>query len=237
MHGIFGNLDELVSFQLRFLLRIEDNHTHIGQVLMDFEDAFAVYEPYCANLSEAMELIMRWKKELMQTEALQMQPEYALSSLLIKPVQRVCKYPLLLQTLLKEKEHDEEMKLGFEAIQRVAARVNETQRHQENKKVVDELSHLVTDWHGMRGIERNSGLLLYHDRVVFHDDDTSADTILYLFEKCILICKENTAPKKAKKKSTSTSNGISVKGVIEISRLVQVDTEGTSEDATQALLH
>ncbi|ORY96702.1 hypothetical protein BCR43DRAFT_563950 [Syncephalastrum racemosum] len=225
LHGIFGNLEELVSFQLRFLMRIEDNHTRIGQVLMDFEDAFAVYEPYCANLPEAMELVTRWKKELMQNEALQKQPEYALSSLLIKPVQRVCKYPLLLQSLVKERDHDEEMRLGFEAIQRAAARVNETQRQQENKKVVEQLPHVVTDWHGMHGIERTSGSLLYHDRVVFHDEDTSADTILYLFEKCILICKENMASKKAKKKNAATSSGISVKGVIEISRLVQIDTE------------
>ena len=78
------------------------------------EDHFSVYEPYCANLTAAqdlaiaenaslsvstMPLLVLWMyadKEFMQKLANVLDPVSELAPLLIKPVQRLCKYPLLL---------------------------------------------------------------------------------------------------------------------------------------------
>lgn len=215
----------------------KDNNSgeRLGQVLVQLERGFAVYEPYCANLPHAMDLVTRWTPELQKAASL---PVYELPSLLIKPVQRVCKYPLLLQQLLKSTEPDtaayRELNAALEALQRVATKVNETRRVHENRQLVEELKHRVTDWKGITNIEQQCGQLLLHERAtVHHKNDVVKDLCVYLFEKMIVVGKDQPPKKVAngngtgKRKKDTECCPLNVLGLINIANIAQVDN--TSE--------
>ena len=77
------------------------------------EDEFTVYEPYCANYTNASEIMLAEEQNLMVRDIDLMSPIWShrprqnhnhlinakseLPAFLIKPIQRICKYPLLLQ--------------------------------------------------------------------------------------------------------------------------------------------
>jgi cell division control protein 24 len=111
VHDIFLNLNALLDFQRRFLIRVEQTNAlpsdqqNWGQVFNGFKKGFEVYEPYIANTKKCEELALREFgklkecRDLTDEEELQQMVESAtvLSSFLLKPFQRLAKYPLLLK--------------------------------------------------------------------------------------------------------------------------------------------
>jgi cell division control protein 24 len=99
---LFANLPELLDFQRRFILALESTlaqapeEQRIGQLFLQHEQAFYVYEPFCGNYKTATKIALQEKDKLAALTHL-IEPTYGLQSYLIKPVQRVCKYPLLLK--------------------------------------------------------------------------------------------------------------------------------------------
>ncbi|CAG8519631.1 5966_t:CDS:2, partial [Scutellospora calospora] len=205
IHLLFANLNQLVDFQRRFLIGVEATSSaspeeqRFGSLFIQMEENFAVYEPFCANYQSASELKLSNVVE----------PTYELPSLLIKPIQRICKYPLLLQELLKftdkDDEHYEEIRCGLNAIKRVADRVNETRRQQENAAVVKDLERRVEDWKGHR-IEQ-FGELLLEDVFTMSKDDSEREYHVYLFEKILLCCKETNSKKPPSKSPLLKNTG------------------------------
>src|ERR1700684_261896 len=77
------------------------------------EDEFTVYEPYCANYTNASEIMLAEEQNLMvmnfgssslieshfphQNHNHLINAKSELPAFLIKPIQRICKYPLLLE--------------------------------------------------------------------------------------------------------------------------------------------
>ncbi|KAI7900273.1 uncharacterized protein BX663DRAFT_532418 [Cokeromyces recurvatus] len=250
MHHLFGNLNALVDFQRRFLIQIEDQAAHsvkeqrFGSLFIQFEDAFSVYEPFCANFQIAQDLVIQEAPKLQKLANI-MSPVYELPAMLIKPIQRVCKYPLLIQQLIKATPEDwpyvEENKQGLEAIQRVAKKVNETKRLQENLIVVQDLKkHIVDDSINNPGILIDSaGQLLLHDRFTLqrYDTDNSREVVVFLFDKIIFICKEikemnkNSISIKKKRKDGS----LVVRGKVLMSRIEHV--RGSSSQNGHYTLH
>ena len=107
-HDIFLNLNALLDFQRRFLIRIEQQNSlpesqqDWGKLIHHYKDSFRVYEPFIANQSRCQEsLEKQWDKlkraplsrdlqDLVDTQA-------TLLGFLLKPFQRLTKYPMLLQ--------------------------------------------------------------------------------------------------------------------------------------------
>ena len=78
-------------------------------------------------------------------------PTIQLQSYLIKPVQRICKYPLLLKELIKLSDPEtypylNELNEGYEAIKRVTEKVNEEERMLDMEMIRQELLDRVEDW-------------------------------------------------------------------------------------------
>ncbi|CAG8446669.1 4148_t:CDS:2 [Dentiscutata heterogama] len=202
IHLLFANLNQLVDFQRRFLIGVEATSSaspeeqRFGSLFIQMEENFAVYEPFCANYQSASDLVIQELPNLQKLSHV-VEPTYELPSLLIKPIQRICKYPLLLQELLKftdkEDKYYEEIKCGLNAIKRVADRVNETRRQQENAAVVKDLERRVEDWKGHK-IEQ-FGELLLEDVFTMSKDDSEREYHVYLFEKILLCCKETNSKK------------------------------------------
>ncbi|CAD6949376.1 unnamed protein product [Tilletia caries] len=223
IHDLFGNLNALVDVSRRFLITVEENarrppdDQHFGHAVMAMESDFAVYEPFCANYNKALDTItaetqnLLRLKELPGSEEFFLTPNYELPSLLIKPVQRICKYPLLLEQIIKntpaDATHREELVDGLHVLKRIAEKVNETQRMQENVLVVKELEERVDDWKGHN--VNQFGTLLLHEPFGVLKNDQEREYHVYLFEAILLCCKENPAlppnPKDKKKKDKKGS--------------------------------
>ncbi|KAI9319982.1 hypothetical protein BX666DRAFT_2018116 [Dichotomocladium elegans] len=197
IHYLFGNLNSLVDFQRRFLIQLENAAENAPEeqrfclLFIQQEDAFAVYEPYCANYFSAQDLVQQEAPKLEKLSQI-LEPKYELPSMLIKPVQRICKYPLLLGQLIKTTNkdwpHQEEMQEGLEAIKRVAEKVNETQRKHENLQAVESLRNRIDE--ADRDIVEGHGNILLQGQLTMSRNDNDREFLVYLFEKVLLICKE-----------------------------------------------
>jgi len=112
---LFGNIDDLINVGhklLRNLQGLEDlpeEEQAVGSVFFFMkEELTTAYKPYCINLHKSIKL-----REQLQNRPAFMQfietatsnPEFTaqkkLDNILIQPMQRICRYPLLLQELLK----------------------------------------------------------------------------------------------------------------------------------------
>jgi cell division control protein 24 len=156
------------------------------------EESFSVYEPYCANYYSAQDLVVQETPRLSKLADV-LDPVYQLPSLLIKPVQRICKYPLLVNELVKSTDknwaYSQELMDGLAAIKRVAEKVNETRRQFENLQAVEELKKRLDD--GKELAWKDYGSLMLQDKVpVSIDDDNERDLHVFLFENVLLFCKE-----------------------------------------------
>jgi cell division control protein 24 len=107
VHDIFLNLNALLDFQRRFLIRVEQTNAqdpaeqNWGNLFVLYKEAFKVYEPYIANQKKCEQTAVREFDKLKDTggsaEMRQMvESPTLLASFLLKPFQRLTKYPLLL---------------------------------------------------------------------------------------------------------------------------------------------
>lgn len=108
VHKVFLNLNVLLDFQRRFLIHVEKTNAqppseqNWGQLFVQYKDGFEVYEPYIANQKKCEEIVVKEFDKLRETggsaEMQQMVESTAtLTSFLLKPFQRLSKYPLLLK--------------------------------------------------------------------------------------------------------------------------------------------
>ena len=222
LHMLFGNLHQLVDVQRRFLICVEENarrlprDQHFGHVFRSMEDDFSVYEPFCANYSQALEIINRESQVLARVrsmpnaESFYLEPSYELPAFLIKPVQRICRYPLLLEQLLKKTPQNApcrpELSEALTVIRRITDKVNETSRHQANAQVVADLAARVENWKGHT--LRSFGDLLLSDTFLVSKGDSEREFHVYLFERILLCCKEvggggPATPARSRSKSNS----------------------------------
>ncbi|TFK54354.1 hypothetical protein OE88DRAFT_1624851 [Heliocybe sulcata] len=198
IHLLFPNLNKLLNFQRKFLIRFEGTaemswkDQRWGCHFIECEEEFAVYEPYCANYNTAQEIMLAEEQNLMSHNNL-INVKSELPAFLIKPVQRICKYPLLLDSLIKaspasEYPHYDELVKGCASAKRITDRINEAQRRAENKQTVKNLESRVEDWKGHH--LSNFGDLLLDDIFVVTKSDVDREYHVFLFEKIILCCKE-----------------------------------------------
>lgn len=175
VHDIFLNLNALLDFQRRFLIRVEQTNAlpeeeqNWGKLFLLYCEAFKVYEPYIANQKKCERTVIADFSRLREAggtrEMRQMvESPTALHSFLMKPFQRLTKYPLLLEQLYKKGDLDEERKqdllLGMDASTSVLTRTNDAIAKEEKIEAVQELKVRVEDWKGHR-VEGFGQLLLY----------------------------------------------------------------------------
>ncbi|KAG0174328.1 hypothetical protein DFQ28_006758 [Apophysomyces sp. BC1034] len=234
VHYLFGNLNALVDFQRRFLIQLEEmaektpEEQRLGLLFVQMEEPFAVYEPYCANYYSAQDLVVQETSKLQKVADI-LNPSYELPSMLIKPVQRICKYPLLMNQLIKSTNktwpHYTEMEEGLEAIKRVAEKVNETQRQHENMQMVEELKKRVINWKG-RSIE-DFGKLVLKEKLVMTVNNNDRELHMFLFQTALLMCKDKDVKNRLTKTNTMNQRKkrpglLHLKGFVDTRRIVNV---------------
>ena len=208
VHTIFLNLNALLDFQRRFLIRIEtvnslpEKQQNWGQLFTQSQDSFRVYEPYIANQQHGEEQAML-EFDKLQNVGHQIAADRAtLSGFLTKPFQRLSKYPLLLKELRDKCEAEENIKddllAGINAAIAILERVNAAVDKEQRLRIVQELAGQVDDWKG-HNLDQFGELLLHGTFAVVKTDgrsDVEKDYRIYLFELILLCCKELSPSKK-----------------------------------------
>jgi cell division control protein 24 len=98
---MFANLPELLDFQRRFLFSLEailafpQNEQNIGSIFVQYEEGFQVYNAMCASYSNAINVAVENADRLAGIGNID--AAKGLQGYLIKPVQRICRYPLILK--------------------------------------------------------------------------------------------------------------------------------------------
>ncbi|XP_036396533.1 kalirin isoform X3 [Megalops cyprinoides] len=129
-HIIFGNIQEIYDFHnnifLKELVNYEQLPEDVGHCFVTWADKFQMYVTYCKNKPDSSQLILEhagsFFDEIQQRHGL----ANSISSYLIKPVQRITKYQLLLKELLTCCEEGKgEIKDGLEVMLSVPKRAND----------------------------------------------------------------------------------------------------------------
>lgn len=224
VHFIFPNLFQLVDFQRRFAVGIEyhaslpPEEQQFGSLFVNLQEGFDVYEGYALNMKNACDIAQAEATKLAALSHI-IEPQYELQCFLIKPIQRICKYPLLLRELQKFTPKDwatyEELTNGLNAVRDITEGINETQRRLENGILAKELNDRVRDWRGHN--MDDFGELLHQGTFPVVKAGFEREYQLYLFENIILCCKEAAPAKKAmtlSKKPKSKRSSLVLKGRI-----------------------
>lgn len=154
---------------------------------------------------------------------------------LIKPIQRITKYPLLLEAsilayncwsldvdflfnlqFLFEQElkrrvspetypHYQDLEAGILAAKRIADRINEAERKSQNYMTCKALQKRVVDWKGHH--ISGFGPLRLDDLFTVNKSDVDRDYHVFLFDRIILCCKEAVPPEGGDRNSVGGKKG------------------------------
>ncbi|XP_030373130.1 protein still life, isoforms C/SIF type 2 isoform X6 [Scaptodrosophila lebanonensis] len=168
INALFGNIHEIVTFQRQFLQNLEEalelepefnKFEHCGQfrnvlfaigsAFLYYVNHFKLYSSFCASHSKAQKVLHPNEgnhalQEFLAARNPKQQHSSTLESYLIKPIQRILKYPLLLQQMrnLTDTRADEHVHLceALKGMEKVAEHINEMQRiHEEYGAIFDHL--------------------------------------------------------------------------------------------------
>ncbi|XP_028858545.1 T-lymphoma invasion and metastasis-inducing protein 2 isoform X2 [Denticeps clupeoides] len=242
MESLFGSLPEMLDFQRVFLHTLEEHIASspdfstletpeqfkkllfsLGGLFLYYADHFKLYSGFCANHIKVQKVLERAKtdqafKEFLEARNPTKQHSSTLESYLIKPVQRVLKYPLLLRELVSltnaESEEHSHLTEALKAMEKVASHINEMQKIYEDYGTV--FDQLVAEQSSSEKevTEISMGEFLLHSSVQWLNPLPSLgrmrkdpELTLFIFKRAaILVYRENT---KMKKKMTSSRSAYS----------------------------
>eukprot|EP01128_Nolandella_sp_AFSM9_P004550 TRINITY_DN2055_c0_g1_i1.p1 TRINITY_DN2055_c0_g1~~TRINITY_DN2055_c0_g1_i1.p1 ORF type:complete len:950 (-),score=155.91 TRINITY_DN2055_c0_g1_i1:257-3049(-) len=136
----------------------------LGDLFVQISAHLKVYTEYCANQPNALAMLKNLKndnKEFNQFDSDLQNHDPAVRGLdmlsfIIKPVQRLCKYPLLIRELIattdKEDEEHARLSVAMEKVSEAVSYVNEIQR-QEEAKAADKMSRILQIEASIEGVE------------------------------------------------------------------------------------
>ncbi|CAH2283569.1 triple functional domain isoform X1 [Pelobates cultripes] len=129
-HIIFGNMPEIYEFHnnifLKELEKYEQLPEDVGHCFVTWADKFQMYVSYCKNKPDSTQVILEQAGPYFDEIQHRHELANSISSYLIKPVQRITKYQLLLKELLTCCEEGKgEIKDGLEVMLSVPKRAND----------------------------------------------------------------------------------------------------------------
>ncbi|XP_066888201.1 rho guanine nucleotide exchange factor 37 isoform X4 [Kogia breviceps] len=159
---LFSNIDDIIKVNSKLLhdlqeiaAREEEQVQLIGNLFLEFQEELEqVYKVYCASYEQALLLVETYRKEPRLQGEIQNTIEAVLpqagpsglSFLLVIPLQRITKYPLLLQKILENTLPDASaypvLQRATSALQDVVTNINEYKRRKEVASKYTKVEHL-----------------------------------------------------------------------------------------------
>lgn len=221
---IFSNLSKILDHHRKFLIKLETEYECIlegrswaegrwGRPFVTSEADFECYGPFCVNYMSAIDLINDNMSSLLRGQDLPegqrpcLHPERELQAFMIKPIQRITKYSLLLDAILHATaKHDyayrAELAEARATVKRIASQNNDLAAMKEKQDKVRDLIDRVEDWKGHDVTA--FGDLWLDDHFVVSKDNAPREYHVFLFSKMMLCCKE-AAPNPRDKKQKNSS--------------------------------
>ncbi|KAJ8391472.1 hypothetical protein AAFF_G00089460 [Aldrovandia affinis] len=230
---LFGNLAEMVEFQVEFLKTLEDGTRlvpdlerlervdqfkkvlfSLGGSFLYYADRFKIYSAFCAGHTKVPKVLVKAKtdpdfKAFLDARNPRQQHSSTLESYLIKPIQRVLKYPLLLRELYSLTDPDSEehyhLDVAVKAMNKVASHINEMQKiHEEYGAVFDQL---IAEQTGDKKevADLSMGDLLLHTSVIWINPPASLgkwkkdpELVAFVFKTAVVFVYKDCSKQKKK---------------------------------------
>uniref|UniRef100_UPI0037E84AD5 pleckstrin homology domain-containing family G member 4B isoform X2 n=1 Tax=Semicossyphus pulcher TaxID=241346 RepID=UPI0037E84AD5 len=113
---IFGNVEKLWDFHSQYFLKELESCAHsplsISSCFLRHEDQFGMYALYSKNKPQSDTLLCSHGNEFFKNKQMELGDKMDLASYLLKPIQRMSKYALLLKDLIKECSQSQEQELS-----------------------------------------------------------------------------------------------------------------------------
>ncbi|XP_077442871.1 pleckstrin homology domain-containing family G member 1 isoform X2 [Stigmatopora argus] len=196
--SLFGNIKDIHHFNRDLLHHLEKCNADpvaIAECFVSKSEEFHIYTQYCTNYPRSVAVLA----ECMRNKALakffrerqeSLRHALPLGSYLLKPVQRILKYHLLLHEIANHMEKDTEtyevVQEAIDTMQRVAWHINDMKRKHEHAVRLQEIQSLLTNWKG-------PDLIGYGELVLegtFRLQRAKNERTLFLFDKLLLITKK-----------------------------------------------
>ncbi|XP_019716225.1 kalirin-like isoform X2 [Hippocampus comes] len=182
---VFGNIQDIYEFHNSIFLKELENYEQlpedVGHCFVTWADKFHMYVTYCRNKPDSSLLIQQHGAGFFEEVQRRHGLANSISSALIKPVQRITKYQLLLKELLACCEEGKgEIKEGLDVMLSVPKRANDAM-HVSMLEGLEE------------GLEVQGELLLQDSFLVWEPKSLirkGRDRHLFLFELSLIFSKE-----------------------------------------------
>ncbi|XP_076835014.1 pleckstrin homology domain-containing family G member 3 isoform X2 [Brachyhypopomus gauderio] len=197
--SLFGNIEVIYEFNSELLQSLEmcdSDPVAIASCFVNKSQYFDIYTQYCTNYPNSVAALtecMRNKTlaKFFRDRQASLACSLPLGAYLLKPVQRILKYHLLLQEIAKHFDPEEE---GYDVVEDaidtmtgVAWYINDMKRKHEHAVRLQEVQSLLINWKG-------PDLTTYGELVLegtFHVHCAKNERTLFLFEKMLLITKKS----------------------------------------------
>ncbi|KGQ01696.1 hypothetical protein PAAG_11542 [Paracoccidioides lutzii Pb01] len=163
-HQIFLNLNNLLDFAQRFLIRMEQHNAlpedtqNWGDLFIQHQEGFRQYEPFIANqLRCDVVCAKEWDKIKAAPRSIDLQQMVAQQSTLngffVKPFQRLTKYPMMLSELRKQTDREDlvaDVSTAIDIVQAVLDQANRAVDKEHLANAVADLASRVDDWKALK---------------------------------------------------------------------------------------
>uniref|UniRef100_A0A452HV40 Phosphatidylinositol 3,4,5-trisphosphate-dependent Rac exchanger 2 protein n=1 Tax=Gopherus agassizii TaxID=38772 RepID=A0A452HV40_9SAUR len=217
---LFSNIEDILAVHKDFLtlvegcLHPEPNAYHeVGICFLHFKDRFCIYDEYCSNHEKAQKILLELNKiRTVRTFLLncmllggRKNTDVPLEVYLVTPIQRICKYPLLLKELLKRtpKKHSDYTVLmeALQAMKAVCSNINEAKRQMEKLEILEEWQSHIEGWEGSNITDTCTEMLMYGVLLKISAGNIQ-ERVFFLFDNLLVYCKRKHRRLKNSKAST-----------------------------------
>ncbi|CAH6841981.1 Plekhg3 [Phodopus roborovskii] len=196
--ALFGNIESIYALNSQLLRDLDSCNSDpvaVASCFVERSQEFDIYTQYCNNYPNSVAALTECMQDKQQAKFFRdrqevLQHSLPLGSYLLKPVQRILKYHLLLQEIAKHFDEEED---GFEVVEDaidtmtcVAWYINDMKRRHEHAVRLQEIQSLLINWKG-------PDLTTYGELVLeatFRVHRVRNDRTFFLFDKILLITKK-----------------------------------------------
>ncbi|XP_070274562.1 pleckstrin homology domain-containing family G member 3 isoform X4 [Myotis yumanensis] len=196
--ALFGNIESIYALNSQLLRDLDNCNSDpvaVASCFVERSQEFDIYTQYCNNYPNSVAALTECMRDKQQAKFFRdrqalLQHSLPLGSYLLKPVQRILKYHLLLQEIAKHFDEEED---GFEVVEDaidtmtcVAWYINDMKRRHEHAVRLQEIQSLLINWKG-------PDLTIYGELVLegtFRLHRVRNEKTFFLFDKALLITKK-----------------------------------------------
>nr|XP_020028762.1 phosphatidylinositol 3,4,5-trisphosphate-dependent Rac exchanger 2 protein isoform X3 [Castor canadensis] len=217
---LFSNIEDILAVHKEFLKVVEEclhpepnAQQEVGTCFLHFKDKFRIYDEYCSNHEKAQKLLLELNKiRTIRTFLLncmllggRKNTDVPLEGYLVTPIQRICKYPLLLKELLKRtpRRHGDYAAVmeALQAMKAVCSNINEAKRQMEKLEVLEEWQSHIEGWEGSNITDTCTEMLMCGVLLKISSGNIQ-ERVFFLFDNLLVYCKRKHRRLKNSKAST-----------------------------------